>query len=66
MNPTCTLTARLPRTTLRGLLVGLEDIEREIGPVSPTARLIARIVRERLSGGAGPATVKRMGVPHVA
>lgn len=34
------------------LLVALDDAERTVGPDSPTARALARVIRERLHGRA--------------
>jgi hypothetical protein len=39
---------RLSAMPLWRLLVLLEDVEREVGPSCPTARLISRLVAERL------------------
>ena len=41
---------RLSEMPLWRLLVLLADLEREIGAKSPTARLVARLVSERLRG----------------
>lgn len=48
------------------LLVLLADIEREIGTGSPTARLIARLVSERLREDTPPPTAVQKGMPYVA
>jgi hypothetical protein len=66
MNVTPPSPARLAEMPLWRLLVLLADIEREIGPASPTARLIARLVSERLRDDTPPPTVVRKGMPDVA
>jgi hypothetical protein len=48
---------RLDEMPLWRLLVLLNDLEREVGPASPTSRLVARLVSERLRGE--PAATKR-------
>jgi hypothetical protein len=57
---------RLAEMPLWRLLVLLADIEREIGAASPTARLIARLVSERLRDDTPPPTVVQKGMPDVA
>jgi hypothetical protein len=49
MNTTATHTAeRLADLPLWRLLVLLADLEREAGPTSPDARLVARLIEKRL------------------
>jgi hypothetical protein len=54
---------RLADMPLWRLLVLLNDLEREVGASSPTARLVARLVNERLRGD-GPSAAERMGGRH--
>jgi len=53
MNPHTPLYLRLSDLPLWRLLVALDDAERAAGPDSPTARALARAVRERLRAAPG-------------
>jgi hypothetical protein len=64
MSTTHHTTERLAEMPLWRLLVLLADVEREIGAGSPTARLVARLVCERLRGSAVSPTNTRE-VAHV-
>ncbi len=60
MSTSDTSPERLADMPLWRLLVLLADVEREIGASSSTARVIARLVNEKLRGAPQkPATVKR-------
>jgi hypothetical protein len=56
MNAASSIPSRLPDLPLWRLLVLLDDAEREAGPDSPTVKVIARIVKERLQNERSPAS----------
>jgi hypothetical protein len=53
MIPSPQTTDHLAEMPLWRLLVLLADLEREAGPTSPDARLVARLIQERLRGADG-------------
>jgi hypothetical protein len=50
MNANSPATERLNDMPLWRLLVLLADLEREVGPSTPTARVVTRLINERLRG----------------
>ncbi len=64
MNAASSIPCKLRDLPLWRLLVLLDDAEREAGPDSPTVKVIARIVQERLRKQHSRADAKRRVAPQ--